>query len=141
MFPWCKLDIAKCFSLFPWCCHHHPMSYPIVAYHFSPSPLSLSSYILILAIPNHLPDVPRCSSASLIDCPIVHRHPPLSPALPKHVQDIPKLEKVNLKSENYQGTRIRHVLEFTIPKKREVETLQIYISHMFYISVYDIHWW
>jgi hypothetical protein len=70
------------------------MSYPIVPYHFSPSPLSLSSYILILAIPNHLPHIPYCPSTSLIACPIVQHHPPFSPALPKHVRDIPKLEKV-----------------------------------------------
>jgi hypothetical protein len=75
---------------------------------------------------------------SLIACPIVHRHPLFSLALPKHVWDIPKLEKVNLK---YQGTPIRHVLEVAVLKKRQVETLQIYVSHMFYISVYDIHWW
>jgi hypothetical protein len=112
------------------------MSYPIVPYHFSPSPLSLSSYILILAISNHPPNIPYCPSASLIACPIVHHHPPFSPALPKHVQDIPKLEKVNLKSENYQGTHpTSHVLEVAVPKKREVETLQIYTYHICFTLV------
>lgn len=111
-------------------------------------PISFLTFptIIIILYPHSLPsptippNVPYCPLASLIACPIVHHHPPFSLALPKHVWDIPRLEKVNLKSENYQGAPIRHVLEVAVPKKREVETLQIYISHMLYISVYDIHW-